>query len=1079
MTESLRAALDRLGLADFYDVLAANEVDTAAIAELTEADLRELGLTLGQRKRFVRARKEALNGPAESGQRTATGRGAAPTGERRQLTSLFCDLVGSTPLALRLDPEDFSEVIRVFQDACAGAITRGSGYVAQYLGDGILAYFGYPRASEDDAQSAARAALDIVAKVGQLRTPDGDALKVRVGIATGLVVVGQAATGGMAVDQAIFGETLNLAARLQGAAGPGEIIISEATRNLCGALFDYEQRGDMALKGFPEPVTIYRLLGENAAQSRFDARASAGLHPFVGREVELDTLIRCWRAAKSGSGQVVQVRGEAGIGKSRLARAFIEQLGQERPGIVRWNCAAHLANRALHPIVRDIESRVGVWRTLSPGERRAGIDSFVAASPALGPDDAGFLIDLLGIDSDARAELDAATRARRTNDALARWLEGMTDDAPVLILLEDAHWADAATLDFLTMFVDRLRELPMLLLVTHRPEFTAPWKTSGNWATIALDPLDATAGASLLTTVLGQRALPASVVHTILEKAGGVPLFVEELAKTVLEAVLNRSRVSEALAALTIPSTLQDSLMARLDQLGEIKELAQIGSVIGREFTEAMLRAIAPDHPDIEGGLRRLCDSGLANEASEDGDRMIVFHHALVQDAAYESLLKKRRRDLHRDVAEAMLAGDPAFAGAEPEVIARHCSMGGLRQPAVSHWLAAGMHALDRAANLPALAYLRSALDDLQDLRPSLERSKTELAIQMALAPAAMAIHGWASPQVEQACSRASQLATELEDPSSMFGSAWGLWTHYFLRGEMDLALSAAQSVDAMATAAGTPVMLVAADHAVGFTLYFRGELASALARAEQGAARCDDETDQQIARMFQLSSASTFQAIVAPSLWMMGREAESSEALERSLEHAEKLGHPPSIVFSLAFNSWMLLHKRDWIRMRPYAIRTIAMSEDEGFQMWLPLGHLFKNLCDAAEGRLESGLAAGFEAFERFAATGTGVCQSHVHAPLGEFLIEAGRAEEAVHRLDARIESAIRRQERIYLSELYRVRALAHRDLGAIDQAHADIAVALKIARSQGALTFLRRAEASQDTLKVSRPRTVNHSNA
>ena len=479
MMDPLRATLDRLGLGDFYDRLAANDVDANAIDELSEADLRELGLTLGQRKRFLRARSEAQTQLATHRPKGAAAVGAPSTGERRQLTSMFCDLVGSTRLSLRLDPEDFSEVIRTFQDACAGVITRGSGYVAQYLGDGVLAYFGYPRAREDDAQGSARAALEIVAKIGQLRTPDGETLNVRVGIATGLVVVGEVAVGGTAHEQSIVGDTLNLAARLQGVAGPGEIIVSEATRNLCGALFDYERRGDIVLKGFPEPVTIYRLLGESAAQSRFDARASTGLNPFVGREEELDALIHRWRATLAGAGQIVQVCGEAGIGKSRLARAFIERLRHKATAIVRWNCAAHLANRALHPIVRDLESRAGFSRTLSTEARGAGIDALVAASPMLSVDDAGLLCDLLGLESSARAELDVVTRARRTHDVLARWLEGMTRDAPVLILLEDAHWADAATLDFLTMFIDRMARMPMLLLVTHRPEFAPPWTVEG------------------------------------------------------------------------------------------------------------------------------------------------------------------------------------------------------------------------------------------------------------------------------------------------------------------------------------------------------------------------------------------------------------------------------------------------------------------------------------------------------------------------------------------------------------------------------------------------------------------------
>ncbi len=476
MTDPLRATLDRLGLGDFYDVLAANDIDAITIFDLTEAELRELGLTIGQRKRFLRRRLAGSAQPSLAGPPETVEPGLSAAGERRHLTTMFCDLVDSTPMSHRLDPEDLSDVIHDFQETCSGVIGRGSGYIARYMGDGILAYFGYPQAREDDAQSAVRAALEIVAEVGRLHMPDGEALNVRVGIATGLVVVvGESAGGGRALEQSVVGQTPNLAARLQAAAGSGEIVISEETRRLCGALFEYERRGDIVLKGFPEPITIYRVLGERVAQSRFDARVSGGLNPFVGREEELEALRTRWNAALAGAGQVVLVCGEAGIGKSRLTRAFIDQLGIDQPGqpspeILRLNCAAHLANRALHPIVQEIERRAGLSRTASADARWAGLQALVATSKTVGAEDVTFLADLLGIDHGRRAELDAATRARRTYDILARAVEGLSRNGPVLILIEDAHWADAATLDFLTILIDRISRLPIMLLVTHRPE---------------------------------------------------------------------------------------------------------------------------------------------------------------------------------------------------------------------------------------------------------------------------------------------------------------------------------------------------------------------------------------------------------------------------------------------------------------------------------------------------------------------------------------------------------------------------------------------------------------------------------
>jgi class 3 adenylate cyclase/tetratricopeptide (TPR) repeat protein len=1059
----LRATLDRLGLGDFYDVLAANDIDAGTIGELTEAELRELGLTLGQRKRFLRRRAEGSAQLSVPGRREPAQPGMPPTGERRHLTTMFCDLVDSTPMSHRLDPEDLSEVIREFQDTCSDVITRGSGYIARYMGDGILAYFGYPQAREDDAQSAVRTALEIVAEVGRLRMPDGEALKIRVGIATGLVVVvGESAGVGRALEQSVVGQTPNLAARLQAAAGSGEIVISEETRRLCGTLFDYERRVDIVLKGFPEPISIYRVLGERVTQSRFDARVSGGLNPFVGREQELEALRTRWNAALAGAGQVVLLCGEAGIGKSRLTRAFIDQLGQPGPEILRLNCAAHLTNRALHPIVQEIERRVGVSRTASADARRAALKARVATSNTIGADDEIFLADLLGIDHDRRAELDAATRARRTYDVLARAVEGMSHAGPVLIPVEDTHWADAATLDFLTILIDHIARLPIMLLVTYRPDSPPPWADASGGTTITLSPLDAVAGGRLLESVLGERRLPASVSQTILARAGGIPLFVEELAKTVLEAAGDRSD-ADTFAALTIPATLHDSLMARLDQLGPVKELAQIGSVIGREFSAAMLQVIAPYHPDIEGGLRRLRHSGLADEAGRDGSRVIAFHHALVQDTAYESLLRKRRRELHRAVAEAMLAQQPAFAGTEPEVIAHHCSRGGLAEPAVSHWLAAGLHALDRAAPHPALAHLRAALEDLQDVPTSAARSKTELAVQMALAPATMAIHGWAAAEVEAACRRASELATAVDDKEALCGATWGLWTHFFIRGEMEPALQTAGTVAAMADKTGSAFLALAAAHALTYSHYSRGEYREALSAGRAGIARYDAESDLRALRAFQLSPSLALPTLLANVHWFLGDDAEADAALARAHAMAEELQHPPALVHCLCVSSYFLLFSEQWTRLAPIAERALSVSLGEGFRFWMPMARISLAFVEAEGGDRGGAIRCIIDNISEFKKTGSSLVMSQFEPRLGELLIASGDPAQAVERLSTSIADAERRVERAYLSELYRVRAVARSALGDLELAARDARDAVAIATAQGAVPLIHRAEASR----------------
>ncbi len=577
-----------------------------------------------------------------------------------------------------------------------------------------------------------------------------------------------------------------------------------------------------------------------------------------------------------------------------------------------------------------------------------------------------------------------------------------------------------------------------------------------------MNPLDAAAGAQLLETVLGERRLPAAVAQKILERAGGVPLFVEELAKTVLEAAGDRSG-ADAFAALTIPATLHDSLMARLDQLGPAKELAQIGSVIGRDFSDSMIRVIAPHHPEIERGLRHLRDSGLADEAWREGSRVITFHHALVQDTAYESLLRRRRRELHRAVAEAMLAQQPAFAGAEPEVIAHHCSRGGLAEPAVSHWLAAGLHALDRAAPLPALAHLRAALEDLREVPTSSARSKTELAVQMALAPASMAIHGWAAAEVEAACRRARELAIAVDDREALCGATWGLWTHLFIRGEMEPALQTARTVAAMADETGSAFLALAAAHALSYSHYSRGEYREALNTGRAGIARYDPESDLRALRTFQLSPSLALPTQLANVFWFLGDDAEADAALARAHAMAEALQHPPALVHCLCVSSYFLVFSAQWARLAPIAERAVKVSVEQGFRFWTPMARISLAFVEAEGGDRDGAIRRIIENISEFKRTGSSIVMSQFEPRLGELLIESGDPAQAVGRLSESIADAERRVERTYLPELYRVRAVARKAVGDLELAARDVRTAIAIATAQGAVPLIRRAEATQ----------------
>lgn len=1056
MTDKLRAELERLGLADLHELLASQDVEVDMLVDLSDQDLREIGLSLGQRTRFRRAMTTSSQPPE-------IGEGARPVAERRQLTTLFCDLVGSTRLATMLDPEDLRDVIQSYQRACTEMIRSHGGHIAYSQGDGLMAYFGFPLAAEDDPERSIRAGLELCEKVAHLATASPEPLRVRVGIATGIVVIGDA-EGSDVAGAIVVGETPNLAARLQQAAAPGEVIVAEATRRLGGAMFEYESRGALEFKGFADPVPVYRVIGESAAPSRFEAQATGGLNAIVGRDEELRQLRRLWRSALAGEGGLALISGEPGIGKSRLSRAFIERLRRDNERIMQWHCAAHLSNRPLHPIARELEMAAGIGRGMSDEARRSALEAYVAQIPALGPESLPWLADLLGLRNPDRPDLDAPTRARLLNEVLLRRIEALAVEAPTLIILEDAHWADAATVEFTSSLVARLGHLPVMLLVTHRPEFVPSWPPAAQSVGISLEGIDREAGETLVGMVAKGRDLPPSVARMILEKAGGVPLFVEELTKTVLDSVNDGAIVVQGDGPIAIPSTLHDSLMARLDRLGSAKELAQLGSVIGREFNAEMLRLIAPGHPDIEDGLRRLCASGLAFERTGDVSGAIVFHHALIQDTAYEALLKKRRREVHRAIAEAMLAGHEAFAGVEPETVARHCSRGGLDEAAMHHWLTAGLHALDRAANAPALAYLNAALEHLERLPEDESRAATELKIQMALAPAVMSIRGWADPGVERACRRAHVLAAHVGDRNAEMGAIWGLWTNNYLRGDLNAALDAACEVAAIGLADGSDLTALAAGHALSYSHYSRGEFASALEAARAGLARYVPSADAIALRQFQLSPSTAMLTISSDTLWFLGEAAEAEAMLARAHAQAESLSHAPALAHTLCVSSFHLLFQEDWGRLAPIAERALRLAEAEGFAFWAPMARVYLAFAQQQDADTIAAIAAGF--IDTFGSLGYNLTLSQFEGALGRVLLRAGHMDLAERRLTACLASAEARAERCYMPENLRLRGEARLRLGDAEGGRDDLLAARALAMAQGAVPLIARAEASLGAL-------------
>jgi class 3 adenylate cyclase len=697
----IRDWLRDLALGRYADSFEANAIDSEVLLELTEADLEKLGVVLGHRKKLLKAiaalrePDKEIAGPGEADASRAPRREA----ERRQLTVLFCDLVGSTELAARLDPEDMGQVIRAYQDTCAEGIARWGGHIAKYMGDGVLAYFGWPQAHEDDAERAVRAGLELTDGIAKLDTSAGKTLAARTGIATGLVMVGELIGEGAAREEAVVGETPNVAARLQTLAAPSSVVISLATRRLLGGLFDLEDLGRNRLKGFAEPLPAWRVKGEGLAEGRFEARQTAGLTPLVGRDEEIALLLRRWQQVKDGEGHVVLLSGEPGIGKSRLVREVRARLEGDPHISPLYQCSPHHTTSPLHPLIEQLERAAG----FAAGDRPEAKFDKLAALVARGTDRLDqavpLIAALLGVPKDDRypsPDLTPQRQKQLTLAALVEQLEGLAAAQPVLLTYEDMHWSDPTTQELLGLTIERLQHLPALLLITFRPEFSPPWPTQPHVSALALSRLGRREGAALVERVVRDKALPAEVAAQIVAKTDGVPLFVEELTKTVLESDLltdagDHYELTGSLPPLAIPTTLHDSLMARLDRLPTAKEIAQIGAVIGREFSHELLAAVADQPEDqLRGALGQLLRSELLFRQGTLPDATYAFKHALVQDAAYQSLLKAKRQHLHARIARSLEERPSSAIQIAPEVLAYHYMQAGLFELAIPYWLRAG-----------------------------------------------------------------------------------------------------------------------------------------------------------------------------------------------------------------------------------------------------------------------------------------------------------------------------------------------------------------------------------------------------
>jgi class 3 adenylate cyclase/tetratricopeptide (TPR) repeat protein len=946
---------------------------------------------------------------------------------------MFCDLVGSTALSARLDPEDMREIIGAYHRCCTQQITKVGGFVAKYMGDGVLAYFGYPQAHEDDAERAVRAALLMTDAVPKLRTEHDATLQVRVGIATGLVVVGDLIGEGDAQERGVVGDTPNLAARLQAVAEPGRIVISHSTRRLTGGLFDYRDLGHVAIKGLREPVQAWRVTGTSAVQSRFEARHETSLTALVGREEELELLLRRWQRAKSGEGQVVLLSGEPGIGKSRLTAALLERVATEPHTRLRYFCSPQHTDSALYPIMGQMERAAGLAHDDTPKARLDKLDA-VLAQTSTSIQDAALFADMLSFPNDGRypaLELAPQQRRQRTLEALTAQLVALAAQQPVLMIFEDAHWIDPTSLEALGRIVDRIKMLPALLVVTYRPEFVAPWVGQAHVTSLTINRLGEREAAAIIARLVGNKGLSADVMAEIVERTDGIPLFVEEMTKAVLEAENEDAALRTVAAvpspALAVPASLHASLMARLDRLGPAKEVAQIGAAIGREFSHALLAAVMR-RPEAELGsaLDRLFAAGLLFRQGVPPHATYLFKHALVQDAAYGTLLREPKRALHARIAETLQSQFAETAESQPEIMARHYAEGGAIGDALSYWHKAGQLALSRSANSEAASYASKGLALLGRLPNGPARDRHEWNMQSVLAPALIALKGYTALEPIAAYERARDLLKSIDDPSRRETIFPGLCAAYFNRGEFRKMAVVGQEFLSAAERAGDPNSLYIGHWLAAVYENIGGRFPMAQAHAERALAAYDAERFKSRAWSFPHDLGVSTRMHLSIALWHRGCPDQSAALEREATALAARLGHQNTVGYALFFATLSAFRRRDLDALGALAIKLEAHGGEHGMPHWTAMAPILGWPTLASEGRIEtaleripSGLAL-CDALKQVAFRPAFLCS------FAEAQLAAGRAAETIRSACEALELADGNGESWIDAELWQVKGRA-----------------------------------------------------
>lgn len=1036
---NISAWLRSLGLERYEQAFRENAIDEAILCKLTAEDLRDLGVTaVGHRRILLDAiavlRAEPIGETTEHSVHPDRSGGKAPEAERRQLTVMFADLVGSTALSARLDPEELRDIIGAYHRRCAEVITISGGFVAKYLGDGVLAYFGYPQAHEEDAEQAVRAGLALIEAVAKLEAGHATTLRVRVGIATGLVVVGDLLGEGAAREQAVVGETPNLAARLQGLAEPNTVVIADSTRRLLGGLFDYCDLGTLPIAGIHYPVRVWRVVGASLVGSRFEALRAAST-PLIGREEEIALLTRRWERAKAGEGSVVLIVGEPGIGKSRIAQTLLEQLGEEPHTRLRYFCSPHHQHSALYPSITQLEQAAGFRREDTAETRLDKLIAVLALANQELSEAVPLLADLLSIPTgDRYPPLNFTPRKRKekTLHVQLAQVEGLAAQQPLLILWEDIHWSDPTTLESLDLLIDRAATLRILVILTFRPEFTPPWVGRPHVTLLSLNRLPPRHRAEMIAHVTGGKTLPPEIADQIIDRTDGVPLFIEELTKSVVESgwitdAGDHYSVTGPLVPLAIPTTLQASLLARLDRLAPTREVVQIAATLGRQFSHELINAVAEmSQPQLEGALEQLIRAELVFRRGTPPDAAYTFKHALVQDAAYSTLLRPRRQHLHGRIVITLERQFPEIAAAQPELMAQHCAKAGLVEQAIEYWDKAGRLAVERSTMAEAAAHFGKALTLLGRLPKSQQRQSSELSLQLALAGALTAAKGWASPQAGEAYARARELCREAPEGAQLARALAGAHSFLHNRAEIRAAHQLADELAVLSEHRNDSDIKLITHRCLGVSLMFRAEYNRALHHLRQSL-NLYNEAEHRPPKLTPHDVRVTSESFVAWTVLLLGQPDQALAESQRALAWARELSQPYTLAFALHVNCVFHQLRGDEAILEERADELVPLATEHDFPHFVGTGTCFRGWASLAMGgsieeaisRMRSGLATK-------RATGAEIKVPYYLGLLAEAYRRANRTADGISLLNEALELVERTDERWYEAELYRLMAEA-----------------------------------------------------